>query len=81
LLYVDGKKDGEGRIDATVPMVFSDKTCDIGKETGSTVTNDYRSVGNDFNGEVNWVQIDMNKVDNDHFISPEERFKIAMERQ
>ncbi len=60
---------------------FSDKTCDIGKETGSTVTNDYRSVGNDFNGEVNRVQIDLDKDDYDHYISPEERLKIAMERQ
>jgi arylsulfatase len=59
----------------------SDETCDIGKETGSTVTIDYRSVGNDFNGEVNWVQIDLDKDDNDHFISPEEQFKIAMARQ
>ncbi len=35
-LFVDGKKDGEGRVDMTVPMVFSaDETCDVGKETGS----------------------------------------------
>ena len=41
-LYVDGKKDGEGRVDQTVPMLFSaDETCDVGKETGSTVSPDY----------------------------------------
>jgi hypothetical protein len=42
-LFVDGKKDGEGRIDMTVPMLFSaDETCDVGKETGSPVLPDYR---------------------------------------
>ena len=30
-LYVDGDKVGEGRVDATVPMVYSaDETCDVG---------------------------------------------------
>jgi hypothetical protein len=31
--------------------------------------------------EVNWVQIDLEKDDHDHLISPEERFKVAMARQ
>jgi arylsulfatase len=81
-LFVDGKKDGEGRVDKTVPMVFSaDETCDVGKETGSPVSPDYGPTGNEFTGEVNWVQIDLEKEDHDHLISPEERFKIAMARQ
>ena len=37
--------------------------------------------GNEFSGEVNWVQIDLEKDDHDHLISPEERFRIAMARQ
>ncbi len=42
LLYVDGKKVGEGRVEATVPMIFSaDETCDVGKGTGSPVSPDY----------------------------------------
>ena len=41
-LFVDGKKDGEGRVEQTVPMLFSaDETCDVGKETGSPVSPDY----------------------------------------
>ena len=45
-LYVDGKKDGEGRVDRTVPMLFSaDETCDVGKETGSPVSPDYGPQG------------------------------------
>ena len=81
-LYVDGKKDGEGRVEMTVPMMFStDETCDVGKGTGSAVSPDYDPRENEFSGEVNWVQIDLEKDDHDHMISPEERFKLAMGRQ
>jgi hypothetical protein len=81
-LFVDGDKDGEGRVEQTVPMLFSaDETCDVGKETGSAVSPDYGPTGNEFNGDVNWVQIDLEKDDHDHLISADERFRIAMARQ
>jgi arylsulfatase len=81
-LYVDGKAVGQGRIDKTVPMAFSaDETCDIGKEAGSPVSPDYGPTGNEFSGEVNWVQIDLDKDDHDHLVSPEERVRVAMARQ
>jgi arylsulfatase len=81
-LYLDGTKDGEGRLEITTPLTFSfDETCDIGKETGSPVSSDYGDHDNEFNGEVNWVQIDLEKDDHDHLISPEERFRVAMARQ
>jgi arylsulfatase len=81
-LFVDGMKDGEGRIDMTIPMVFSGgETCDVGKEGGSPVSPDYGPSGNEFSGTVNWVQIDLEKDDHDHLISPDERFQIAMARQ
>jgi arylsulfatase A-like enzyme len=81
-LYVDGKKDGEGRLGMTIPMIYSgDETCNVGKDEGSPVSPDYGPRGNEFNGQVNWVQIDLGKDDHDHLISPEERFQIAMSRQ
>jgi arylsulfatase A-like enzyme len=81
-LYVDGKQVGQGRVEQTVPMAFSgDETCDVGKENGSPVSPDYGPSGNEFSGEVNWVQIDLEKDDHDHLISPEERYKVAMARQ
>ena len=81
-LYVDGKSVGQGRVERTVPMAFSaDETCDVGKEAGSPVSPDYGPEGNAFSGEVNWVQIDLEKDDNDHLISPDERFRVAMARQ
>jgi hypothetical protein len=78
-LYLDGNKVGEGRIEQTEPFVFSaDETLDIGFESGSSVTSDYSS--NRFNGEDNWVQIDVGEDANDldHFLNHQERLKIAM---
>jgi arylsulfatase A-like enzyme len=83
-LYLDGEKVGEGRVDATAAMIFSaDDTCDIGVEGGAVVTNDYPTHGNAFNGEVNWVQIDVATAaaDEDHVVTPEERLRVAMARQ
>jgi arylsulfatase len=81
-LYVDGKSVGAGRVERTVPMAFSaDETCDVGKEAGSPVSPDYGPTGNEFSGEVNWVQIDLDKDDHDHLITAEERFRVAMARQ
>jgi arylsulfatase A-like enzyme len=81
-LYVDGEKLGEGRVETTVPMMFSgDETCDVGRGTGSSVSPDYDPRDNEFNGEVNWVQIDLETDDHDHMISPEDRFRMAMARQ
>jgi arylsulfatase A-like enzyme len=81
-LYLDGDKVGEGRVDVTVPMMFSgDETCDVGKGTGSAVSPDYDPRDNEFSGEVNWVQIDLEPDDHGHIISPEDRFKLAMARQ
>jgi len=81
-LYLDGKPDGEGRIDQTEPNVFSaDETCDIGTENGSHVTRDYDRL--DFNGTVNWVQLDQgdDAKNADHYIKPEERLHLAMALQ
>jgi arylsulfatase len=83
-LFVDGKPAGQGRVDQTEPMVFSaDETLDVGFEAGSPVTFDYPKGHTEFSGEVNWVQIDLDKdaEDVDHLISPEERLRVAMALQ
>jgi arylsulfatase len=83
-LYVDGAKTGEGRVEGTVPMIFSaDETCDFGSDTASPVSDDYTSEGSHFTGTVEWVQLDIAEAaeDLDHLITPEERLKIAMTRQ
>ena len=80
--YVDGAKAGEGRIDATQPMVFSgDETTDVGSDGGTPVSDDYGPKDSRFSGRVRWVQIDLDVDDHDHLISPEERLRVAMARQ
>ncbi|MDQ6853771.1 MAG: arylsulfatase [Actinomycetota bacterium] len=81
-LYVDGKKVGEGRVDATVPLIYSgDETCDLGSDTGSAVSDDYTPETSHFTGTINWVQLDIGEDDHDHLISPEQRLQVAMARQ
>ena len=81
-LYYDGNAAGTGRVENTQPMIFSaDETTDIGQETGTTVSPDYTARGSRFTGKIHWVQIDLGADDHDHFISPEERLRIAMARQ
>ena len=83
-LYVDGNQVGEGRVDATVPMLFSaDETTDLGTDSATPVTDDLEHEQLRFNGRVRWVEIDLGEdaEDVDHLITPEERYRIAMARQ
>ena len=83
-LYLDGDEVGEGRVEATVPLIFSgDETCDVGSDTASPVAPDYTAETSRFTGTIEWVQIDVDAAaeDVDHLISPEERLKLAMARQ
>jgi len=81
-LYLDGKKCGEGRVEHTVPMVFSaDETCDVGVGTGTPVSDDYPERGNEFNGKVKWVQLDIGAIDESHLVTVEDLYRIAMARQ
>jgi len=83
-LYLDGNKVGEGRVENTVPMMFSgDETTDVGSDTGTPVSDDLSPRESIFTGRVRWVEIDLDAAgeDLDHLISPEERLQIAMARQ
>ena len=81
-LHVDGAKVGEGRVEATVPMVFSaDDTTDVGSDSATPVSDDYGPRTSAFVGRVRWVQIDLEADDHDDLISSEERLRIAMTRQ
>ena len=81
-LYVDGDQVGTGTVGATQAMIFSaDETTDIGYESGTTVSSDYSAATSRFTGKLGWVQLDVGVDDNDHFIDPDERFRVAMARQ
>ena len=82
-LYVDGERAGEGRVEHTVPMVFSaDETTDLGRDSATPVSDDHGS-DSEFTGRVLWVQVDIDEAaeDVDHLITPEERLRVAMARQ
>jgi arylsulfatase A-like enzyme len=82
-LYVDGDPVGEGRVEATVPMLFSaDETTDLGSDSATPVS-DEPGGASAFTGKVRWVQLDIDgaAADLDHLIAPEERLRIAMARQ
>ena len=83
-LYLDGAEVGHGRVQGTVPMIFSvDETTDVGQDTGTTVSDEYTTASSRFTGTIDWIQIDVDAAaaDDDHLISPEERLRIAMARQ
>jgi hypothetical protein len=83
-LYLDGTAVGEGRVDATVPMLFSgDETTDLGSDAATPVTDDIPAGKTEFTGRVNWVEIDLgdDAADADHLITAEERLRVAMARQ
>jgi arylsulfatase len=83
-LYVDGARIGEGRVEGTMPLLFSgDETTDLGTDTGTPVSDDYVSADCAFTGKIEWVQVDVDEAaeDPDHMISPEERLRVALARQ
>ncbi len=83
-LFVDGEKAGEGRVDATLAMIFSaDDGCDVGEDTGAPVSPDYGSRGNHFNGEIKGVLISIADApeNSSHLIDPEDVVRMAMARQ
>ena len=83
-LYTDGKKVGEGNVDATLTNVFSaDDGCDVGEDTGAPVSPDYGPRGNAFNGRVKGVQLAIAEAAEavDHLVDPEEAVRVALARQ
>jgi len=81
-LFVDGEPAGTGRLNGTVPLIFSaDETCDVGADTASPVSDDYTPATSRFTGSIGWVQLDIGDDDNDHLITAADRWRVAMARQ
>jgi arylsulfatase len=83
-LSVDGEQVGEGRLERTVPLVFSlDETCDVGRDTGSPVSDDYTAENSAFTGTVHSVLIELadGEPDFNHLIDPELRLSMTLARQ
>ena len=83
-LLVDGETVAEGRLDRTVPLVFSlDETCDVGHDGGLPVSDDYHAEDSEFTGTVESVLIELSEGADDfnHLIDPQLRLSVAMARQ
>ena len=83
-LLVDGDEVGSGRLERTVPLVFSlDETCDVGRDSGLPVSDDYTPQTSAFTGRVDTVRIDIAEgaPDFGHLIDPEHRLAVALARQ
>ena len=79
-LFVDDQLVSEGRIDKSVPFVFSIDTVDVGQDTGMPVAPDYTS--NQFNGgQLGQVKIDFGEDDHSHMEEPEHKYNRQMGRQ
>jgi arylsulfatase len=83
-LSVDGATVAEGRLERSVPLVFSfDETCDVGHDSGLPVSDDYTSHGSTFTGTVKTVLIELADGDADfnHLVDPQLRLSTALARQ
>ena len=66
-LFLDGEQVGSGRVDGTVPMLFSaDETTDVGSDSATPVSDDYGPKDSEFTGKVRWVQIDTDAAADGH---------------
>jgi hypothetical protein len=78
-LFIDGKDVGSGRVDQTVPLVFSaDETSDVGLKRGSPLTTDIPVMDNDFNGTVEIVVIETSGESVDHLLSREQVMEMLL---
>jgi arylsulfatase len=82
-LVVNGDVVAEGRIERTVPFVFSaDETMDLGRDTASPVSDDYPGGdANAFTGKIAWLQIDLEDDEVSHLEDPEATYHRIMARQ
>ena len=79
-LYYDGEQAGEGRVEATQPLIFSaDETTDVAYEAGTPVS--ARHTRERFNGDVKWVKIELGSDMHDHVVDPEHAVRVAMSVQ
>jgi arylsulfatase len=83
-LFVDGRAVGSGRVDATLPFVFSaDDGLDIGEDTGAAVSPEYAAGDDRFTGTVKAVQLAIDEAaeDVDHLVKAEDAIRMALARQ
>ena len=56
----------------------SDETTEVGRDTGSPVTDAYPDRDNGCTGEIRWVRLDVGDDDHNHLIPPEAKLDLLM---
>ncbi|MFW2334548.1 arylsulfatase [Ilumatobacter sp.] len=82
VLFVDGDEVGVGRTERSIPYLISlDETLDVGTDAGTPVTDQYPARENEFNGRIEWVQVDLEPDDHSHLVDPEAILHARMVKQ
>ena len=53
----------------------------VGDKIGAPIFSDFEESGNKFNGQINWVRIEVGLEDMDRLIKPEEWVRVHMSIQ
>ena len=61
MIFVNGEKVAEGRIEHTHANVFGAETTEVGENLYTVVTDDYKEGDNKFTGKINKVTIQLGK--------------------
>jgi hypothetical protein len=60
IIFVNGKRVAEGRIEKTVPFIFSaDETVDVGMDNATPVSKDYKEGDNEFTGKIGKLTVEL----------------------
>ena len=82
MLFVDNAKVGEGKLEHTVPVIFSaDSTCMVGDKIGAPLSSDFEGHSNKFNGKISWVRIDAGLEEAERLVNPDEWVRVHMSIQ
>ena len=82
-IHVNDKQVAEGKIEKTVPFIFSaDETLDVGGDLALPVTDDYpEGEKNAFTGNLKWVRVDLEEDNVSHQEPEELKYNRALARQ
>jgi arylsulfatase len=83
-LLLDGDEVAQGRLERSIPLVFSlDETLDVGRDGGSPVSDDYASEDSEFTGTIHQVMLEIAEGASSfsHLIDPLQRLAVALARQ
>ena len=79
--FYDGQRVGQGRVERTVPFMFSaDETMDVGTSRGTPVSTDYDRRAAVFNGRIDEVEVQTGE-EAVEAVNPKEQLTIAVARQ